>query len=192
MASVSGIAKRLRENDIEEKLIEEIIGDSDIVNIIQRMDELLEFNVKCHVLDACACCTKSTKQDKMCREYGRAMADKPLEEKMKGLADINFGCVTLNADKTLTISFCWIIDGKKFCSCGYTRGISMAGRPSKNKNDANQNRIIPLSYCLCCAGNFRDHLQNALCVKLKTKEIVSSPINSKGEKPCEFMLEIIE
>lgn len=40
--------------------------------------------------------------------------------------------------------------------------------------------------------NDDDRYQNALKVKLRTKEVVSSVLSSKGEKPCEFVYEIIE
>jgi len=192
--SINGITRSLQANNIDEHLIGELIGEGDLVNVIGRMDERLDREAKYRVLDACACCTKTSKaRDKQCKAYGKAMAGKSLEEKIAGLAgDMNFGCVTLNDDRTLTVSFCWIIDDKRYCSCGSTRNISVAGRPSKDKKTVNQDRIIPLSYCYCCAGHFRYHLQNALGIKLKTKEIISSPINSRGEKPCEFILEVVD
>jgi hypothetical protein len=190
---INAISKNLKEKNVDIKTIEKIIGEGDIANIVQRMDEILDPELKYHVLDACACCTKTSKaRDKECKEYGKKMVDKSLDEKIKNLSSINFGNVTLNDNKTITISFCWIIDGKRYCSCGSSKNISIASRPSKDKKSANQDRIIPLSWCYCCAGHFRYHLQNALQLKLKTKKIISSPINSKGEKPCEFMLEIIE
>ena len=55
-----------------------------------------------------------------------------------------------------------------------------------------QSRTMPLSYCFCCAGHCRQHLQKLLGIQLNTKEIVSSPINSGGEKPCEFIFEMVK
>jgi len=164
MASINGITKRLRENNSDEKLIEEIIGNGDIVNVIERMDELLDHDTKYRVLDACACCTKTSKdRDKKCKEYGKTMADKPLEEKVKGLGSINFWGVTLNDEKTLTVSFCWVIDGKRNCSCGSIKAPIISSKILlKNKNLTVDDRVMPLSYCFCCAGHFRYHLQNAL------------------------------
>jgi len=192
MASIAKTTRVLNEYITDEKLVGEIGGGGDIVNVIQRMDELLDHDTKYRVLDACACCTKTSKaRDKQCKEYGKTMADKPLEEKVKGLGGINFGGITLNDDKTLTVSFCWIIDGKRYCSCGAVDVPIIASKLLlQKKNLAVDDRVMPLSYCYCCAGHFRYHLQNALQVKLKTKEIVSSPINSKGERPCEFIFEI--
>ena len=34
-------------------------------------------------------------------------------------------------------------------------------------------------------------MESLLDIKLRTKEIVSSPINSTGREPCEFIFEII-
>ena len=60
-----------------------------------------------------------------------------------------------------------------------------------NGDLVSEGRTMPLTYCLCCAGHCRQHLERLLGIQLKTKEVVSSPINSNGQKPCEFVLEII-
>jgi hypothetical protein len=191
--SVNKISRNLKENNVDSKTIEKIIGDGDIANIVQRMDEMLDHELKYMVLDACACCTKSSKErDKQCKEYGKKMADKSLEEKIKNLDSIGFENVKLVDNKTLSVSISWIIDDKFYCSCGSGKNMSIASRPSKNKKCINQDRIISLSWCFCCAGNSRYHLQNALRLKLKTKKIISSPMNSRGKKPCKFLIEIIE
>jgi hypothetical protein len=194
MPSINRIQKALLTENVNAKVIEEIIGDGDIVNVIQRMDNLLEPEIKCSILDSCACCTKNSKsRDKKCKDYGKMTAGKPLLEKINSLAGIDFGMVSLNKDNCLTVEFCWDADGNRTCSCGDIKVPIVASRLLlKNKKIPIDDRIMPLTYCLCCAGHFRYHLQNALGIKLKTKEIISSPINSKGEKPCKFLLEIIE
>jgi len=51
--------------------------------------------------------------------------------------------------------------------------------------------VMPLSYCYCCAAASRRHIELKLGVLMKTKEIVSLPINSKGESPCRFIFEAV-
>lgn len=195
MASINRINKALLAENIDKQVIDKIIGDDgDLINVIKRMDEMLAPDVKYKILDLCACCTKSSKSHKIAKDYGRVMAEKSLQEKINGLAGAVFyaDCVTLNNDNTLTVHFCWDVNGNKTCSCCDIKAPIIAGKLlAKNKKVAVDDRVMPLSYCFCCAGHFRYHLQNALGIKLKTKEIVSSPINSKGEKPCEFILEIV-
>ena len=194
MASVHKITRGLKENNVDEKLSAEIIGEGDIINIIRRMDDMLDKEVTYKVLDACACCTKTSKaQDKKCKEYGKAMEGKPLSEKVKGLGSIDFHNVTLNDDGTLYVNWYWdIVEGTKTCSCGAINVPIIASKMLlKDKKVPVDERVMPLSYCYCCTGHFRYHLQNALRLKLKTKEILSSPINSKGEDPCAFVFEIL-
>ena len=40
-------------------------------------------------------------------------------------------------------------------------------------------------------GHIRHHYQNILGVKLRLKEIVSSPISSNNKKRCEFLFDIL-
>ena len=193
MPSVNKIQKALLAKNINTETYEKIIGDGDIINVIQRMDNLLEPEIECSILESCACCTKNSKsRDKQCKDYGKMMAGKPLSEKINGLADIDFGMVSINKDNCLTVDFYWEVDSNKICSCGDIKVPIIASKLLfKNKKLLIDDRVMPLTYCLCCAGHFKYHLENALGIKLRTKEIISSPINSKGEKPCKFILEIV-
>jgi hypothetical protein len=67
--------------------------------------------------------------------------------------------------------------------------VSRKGK-ERVKDLAKGDRAMPLTYCLCCAGHARRHLQKLLGVTLTTREIVSSPINSRGQRPCEFIFEM--
>ncbi len=46
---------------------------------------------------------------------------------------------------------------------------------------------FPISYCMCCGGHVKHHLQNALGLKLKVK-VKQSVLSSGGSKPCTFIL----
>lgn len=50
---------------------------------------------------------------------------------------------------------------------------------------------IPREHCYCCSGHFKYHYEVMLCGKLKLAEIVSSPHDTDGQKPCVFRYEIL-
>lgn len=191
MAKVYSIKKRLEKNNIDEKLIKEIIGNGDLVNIITRMEELLEPDMMYQILDSCGC-TGGKEYLKQCEKIGKEIAGKAIREKVDHLnSDPDSYRIMLNDDNTLTVKMFFKNNGKHGCVCSAAvkNGVKVSDLALK-ENDSDD-RVMPLSYCFCCAGANRIHSQLKLDVKLKTKEIVSSPINSKGEKPCEFIFEII-
>ena len=58
---------------------------------------------------------------------------------------------------------------------------------SKVKNGV----IIPCEYCYCCWGHFKFRYEIMLNVKLELTEIVSSPHDTDGQKPCVFRYKFI-
>ena len=189
MARVYGIKKRLEKNNFDDEFIKEIIGNGDLIDITLRMEKLLDHDMMRQILESCGC-LGGKEYLKQCEKVGKEMAGKALEEKLDTInnEDHDFYTMTLNDDNTLTIKMCFKGDGKYRCSC------SAAVKNGVKVSDIalSDDRVMPLSYCFCCAGSSRLHLELKLGMKLKTKEIISSPINSKGEKPCSFIFEIIE
>lgn len=185
MARVYGITKGLEKQSIDEKLTKEIIGNGDLVDITIRMEKLLAPEITYQILDSCACGTSQKELKGI-----KAIDAETLEEKIAKIAFLgdfhSDWSVTLNPDNTLTAG--WIIKDKEAYSCVCSSAVN---KNTKVGNLAREGRTMPLAYCLCCAGHCRRHLEKLLGIKLQTKEIVSSPINSKGQKPCEFILEII-
>lgn len=51
--------------------------------------------------------------------------------------------------------------------------------------------MCPKIIVFCCAGHFKYHYEIMLGVKLKTLEVLSSPLDSDGENPCIIKYEII-
>jgi len=191
MARVEGIKKRLENNNTDEKTIKEIIGDGDLVNIIKRMEKSLELDIMHDILSSCAC-TGGKKYLKYCENIGKELSGKSLKEKVDVLnKDSVSEKIMLKSAKTMTFILSNKDNNKYKCVCSATakKGIKVSDLTLKN-NDSDD-CIMPLSYCFCCAGSMLLHLQLKLGIELKTKEIVSSPINSKGKKPCEIMFEII-
>lgn len=192
MARVYGIKKLLEQNDIDKKLIKEIIGNGDLVDIVLRMEELLTNDMMCQILDSCAC-GGGKDYIKKCEKLGKELSGKLLSEKINHLMmNPDSDHVILNEDNTLTVSWHFKEADKYKCVCSAAikNGIKVSDLAIQKDNC--NDRTMPLSYCVCCAGAYRRHLQLQLGVNLRTKEIITSPINSKGEKPCEFTLEIVD
>lgn len=190
---VYGIQKRLERNNIYEQLIKEIIGNGNLVNIIKQMEKLLNSDMIYDILDSCAC---GGGKDfiKRCEKIGKEIADKTLSEKIDYINNISFESekIILNDDNTLSVIWSFDNDGKYKCVCfaAVKTGVRVSELALEDNNVGDY--VMPLSYCYCCAGSGHRHLQLQLGVELKTKEVISTPINSKGEKPCEFMLEIVK
>lgn len=152
------------------------------VSLINLMDEFLTKEQCLALMEKEGCC-KGGKRDADCKAFAKEHADKPLAEKLALMSSIEYMMSpVLNDDGTITIT--WgghqngVHTGKTTCSCGTIKKLK-------------QPFSVPSTYCGCCAGHFLYHYQNALGVKLRLKEIVSSPLNTNGEKPCSFTYEII-
>ena len=191
MARVYGIKKGLAQNNVDEKRIKEIIGNENLTGVIVRMEKLLDPGMMHEILDACAC-GGGKEFIKSCEKTGKEIADKTLSEKINHINSISpeSDNIVLNDDNTLTVTWSFGDKGKNKCLCSaaLTKGVKVAELALES--NAADDCAMPLSYCLCCAGAGRRHLQLRLGVELKTKEILSSPINSRGSKPCQFVLEI--
>jgi len=190
MARVYGITKRLPEYGVDEKLAKEIIGEGDLIKIIERMEKSLDPEITRQILDSCAC-GGGKEYEKRLKQVGREIVDKTLSEKIDHVNSLSPETkVTLNPDNTLTVRWSFP-DGEKYkCLCGAAVRPGVRVCDSANATDEGA-RPVPLTYCYCCAGSGRRHLQIQLGVELRTKEILSSPINSRGEKPCELILDIV-
>jgi len=185
MARVNGIKKRLAEQNIDEDLAKEIIGNGDLVDIITRMEKLLHPEIVYQILDTSACGTSQKELNGLKKIEAETLQKKI--EKIACLGDFHSDWnISLNEDNTLTVG--WIIKDKDDFACVCS---AVVNKKLKVSDLSHEDRKMPLTYCFCCAGHGRRHLEKLLDIQLKTKEIVSSPINSKGEKPCEFIFEII-
>lgn len=153
-----------------------------IIEFIDKMDKLLTKEQCLAVMEKQGCC-KGGKRDKDCKEFAKENSEKSLTEKLSLMSSIeNMMAPSLNDDGTITVR--WgghqngVHSGHTTCSCGTIMKMK-------------QPFTISSTYCGCCAGHFLYHYQNALEVKLKLKEIVSSPLNTNGEEPCAFTFEIM-
>jgi len=186
--------KRMGETMRGLKIPQEILGQMDFeasttgnnpiptIAVIDKMDKLLTDEQKCAVMAKEGCC-KGGKRDTDCKAFGKEHADKSLSEKLALFNTVEYMMSpALNEDGSFTTTMYGhqngVHKGKTTCSCGAIKKMKQPFNVSK-------------TYCGCCAGHFLYHYQNMLGVKLKIKEINSSPLDTNGEKPCQFTFEVI-
>ena len=81
MARVYGIKKKLVLNNVDGQTIKEIIGNEDLVEVIGRMENLIDSDMMHEILDSCAC-GGGQEFLKQCKKIGKDLAGKTLEEKI--------------------------------------------------------------------------------------------------------------
>jgi hypothetical protein len=156
----------------------------EVLALIGQMDHLLTQEECISIMEEQGC-NKTGKAHKMNLSFGRTHEGKSIEERIKLLDDKsvhpNVPC-HVNDDGTLSVF--WEIgeEGNYQCVCSCY---------SKLKKEQPHIGNISKTFCGCCGGHIRHHYQNILGVKLRLKEIVSSPINSNSEERCEFLFEIL-
>ncbi|QSX05712.1 hypothetical protein JYG23_13760 [Sedimentibacter sp. zth1] len=142
-------------------------------------DEKLDFDKKREILDWNACC-KSGSRDKASKAFAKENSGIPLKEKLEKVKNVPYmGKPVLNGDGTITIlAVEYLENGKYACAC-------------TNFNKLKRDYSVSKTYCLCCCGHFRYHYQKMLDIKLKLREVVSSPLDSDGKYPCVLNFEIV-
>lgn len=139
-----------------------------------RMDRLMPENERTVVREDCACCLGG-KRLQLSRQI--AKENDSLEDRIAA-ADKTwylFGNgVKLEEDGTLTVSF--FDDNLEGYNCVCLKRASTS---------------ISETYCQCCGGHIKHHLQIALGRKLACK-VISSALSTGGKENCKFSYAIIE
>ncbi len=187
------IHQSLDEHKVDKSLTKKIMGGNGelpakttkkekaafISRIIDRMDRLMDLETRTGIIDWCACC-KGGARDKAVKQFAKDNKDQSLTDRLAAIRNVpNMGRPKLNEDGTISTGIFWLEGDEYRCPCPCFRGLKLA-------------EPVSLTYCYCCAGHFRHHYQNAFGLKLKTKAVVSSVINSLGRKPCQFVYEIVD
>jgi hypothetical protein len=147
------------------------------VDVIRRMDDMLDFETRRDIRDACAC-SKGGWRLKAVQKLARDYADRSFEDRLAALNEItHMGKPVLNVGGTITAGIG--DEGGFACPCPVFQGLEVR-------------EPVSLTYCYCCAGHFRFHYQIALGRKLATRAVVSSALASLGAEPCRFVFEIVE
>ncbi len=188
MPTLKKIRDTMKKQKISEEIMEQMDFEADcnnthnIISVIDKMDTLLTREQCLSIMEKQGCC-KGGQRDKDCRAFALEHTDTPFSEKLALIANIPYMMSPwLNEDGTITVSFGGYQNGvhmgKTTCACASIKKLK-------------QPFSVSSTYCGCCAGHFLYHYQNALGVKLKLKEIKSSPLNTNGEEPCRFTFEVL-
>lgn len=139
-----------------------------------RMDNLLDRETRYAVREACACCLGG-KRLKIAKGISRA--NENLEDRIKAANEARyvFGhSVTMMEDGRILVCF-WPEGLTEYrCVC-----LPKAKEP------------LSITYCYCCGGHVKHHLQIALGQKLACK-VRFSAVSSGGKKPCTFIFSMGE
>lgn len=191
MPKIERMLETMRKQGIPEETISQLpmprvkkSTPEEIVAFIRGMDAVLSSEQCLAVMNEQGC-NKTNQWSARFRKWGENNKDKSLNERITRYCEekSQFGGhavedVHRNQDGTLT--FVMGMDGKKGdwrCPCHPIKAL----KPYD----------FPLTYCGCCGAHVKYTHEFALGVTLRLKEIVSSKANSDGEKPCEFIYEII-
>ena len=182
------LAEQLENADIDQETINRIMEGGEPIGksaqpekiadwfrgAMMKMDKLLDKEVRYALREGCAC---SLGGQKLRAATKIAQENDTLEERIKAVNAKHYICgsnVTLEKNGELLV-------------CGDTEG--RYGNKCVCLPDAKE--PLPITYCYCCAGHFKHHLQIALDRKLECT-VVSSPLNSGDKYPCTFRFRIIE
>ena len=190
MPNVKSIKKTMTE-----KLQTEIVSKFDfpksqgnqpeeILSLIDQMDKYLTKEQCMFIMEEQGCC-KSGQGAEAHREFGLKYKDKTIKERIDLFDDLNTNHKApcrLNDDGTISVYWGFGEDGNFKCVC------RLISRFLKNNPDPVN---ISKTFCACCGGHIRNNYQNSLGVKLRLKDVVSSPISSNGKNHCELLYDVI-
>jgi hypothetical protein len=135
------------------------------------MDQLLEEDIRNQIREDCACCL-SGKRQTICRKANKDYNTE--EERLKAVNDTHYvfgsGARIIGKDKYEVSFFNEDMPIKK-CVCIK----DLEGSMSK-------------TYCYCCGGHVKHHLETVLGTQLSV-EVISSALSSEGKKNCRFILQ---
>ena len=183
---IERLARRLEEAKVKPEIIDQIMeGGKDILRktspekkaewmrrAMVRMNKLLPMTIRKAVREGCACCLGG-KRLKISKTI--ASENVALEERIKAANAANYvGSITLQANGEIVARFNLQKQPPYRCYC-----LPQARKP------------LPITYCYCCGGHVKHHLQIALGRELDCTTI-SSALSSRWQKPCTFSFQIKE
>lgn len=185
---IAKLASALANVGIDKGIADEIMAGGDLIRkdakpekkaewmsgAMDRMDALLDDPTRRTVREACACCLSGRRLD-MSKSIGKTCGS--LDEAIRAANDAKlvFGhSVAQQDDGRIVVSF--EPEGKDSYRCVCLPKAKGA---------------VSVTYCYCCGGHIKHHLQTALNRKLSC-EVRSSALASGGKKPCSFWFTIVE
>lgn len=184
---IEQLYNKLVEYGVAEDVINEIVEGGEAIkktakpekkaewfkNAMDRMDRLLPEKERLEIRENCAC-SLGGKRLQLSRQIAKdydSIEDRIIAANKTGYV---FGKgVKQEADGTLTVSFFEDNQEEYQCVC-----LRKASTP------------ISETYCYCCGGHIKHHLQIALGHTLSCK-LISSALSSGGKKNCKFSYTIL-
>lgn len=138
-----------------------------------KMDKLIGEETRFAIREGCACMLAGQKA-KSCQRV--AQEHKSLADKVKAVSALHYICGELWIGENGDINTRGDTEGKygNKCVC-----LIQAREP------------VSITYCYCCGGHFKHHLQMALGVKLECTA-VTTPLSTGNKAPCTFRFRIIK
>jgi len=182
------LADKLMEAGIAQSIVDQILADGESIGktatpkkkaqwlqgAMERMDAFLDEQTRHAVRENCACCLNGKRLE---ISRGIAKNHETLEERIKAANEARFvfgHSVTRQEDGKVLVSFAPEGLPEYRCVC-----LPKAEGP------------VSITYCYCCGGHIKHHLQNALGRKLSLT-VRSSALESAGKKPCTFLFEVVD
>lgn len=196
MPSPEKFKETLEEYAVDSDIIKEInAGYEDVVSKTNKkiksayfkqaldiMNEKLPKEKVQEIFEANACCKGGARQ-KASKAFAKENGNLGIEEKLALISakpELFMGQAHLDENGDIIVTGAGIYsDGKFECVCPTI---------SKVKRDYN----IPREYCYCCGGHFKYHYEVMLGEKLELVEIVSTPHDTDGQKPCSFKFKTLK
>jgi len=185
---IGKLAQNLENACIDQEIIDQIMHDGETIRkgttpekkaewmkgAMSRMDKLLDSQTRHSIREGCACCLGGRRL-KIAREIVRQ--NETLEARIRAANEAKYlfgNSVTLQEDGQILVRFAPEGLPQYDCVC-----LRKAKEP------------ISVTYCYCCGGHAKHHLQIALGCELECK-VRSSALSSGGRKPCTFLFRMIE
>jgi hypothetical protein len=179
---IAKLAEQLEAAHVAPEIVTEIMEGGEAVNqgtspekkaawlkeAMERMDRLLDRDCRYAVRQACACCLGGKRLEAV---KGIARDNATLEDRIRAAneAKLVFGhSVTMQDDGAVLVRFGPEGQPAYRCPC-----LPKAQEP------------LSITYCYCCGGHVKHHLQIALGRELDLK-VMSSVVSSGGRRPCSF------
>lgn len=140
---------------------------------MHRMDQLLDAPTRHAVREACACCLGGERLKRV-QEIDKRGGS--LQERVAAMNETKIvgHSAALQDDGSVLVQF--FPDGRESYRCVCLPKAQEA---------------ISVTYCYCCGGHIKHHMQIALGRKLSVK-VRSSALSSGGKLPCSFILTPVE
>jgi hypothetical protein len=185
---IDKLAQSLAANQVDPATIELIMRGGDrvkqtdknekkaawLLHAMEALDSELGPELRHKVREDCACCLGG-KRNEICKQIHKSLPDTASRIQAANEAKLVFGNgVREKATGLYEVSFFDDALEKKPCPC--VRGLDEA---------------MPITYCYCCGGHVRHHLETVLGKKLSVK-VLETALSTLGKKGCRFELREIK